>query len=48
MRGIYRNVAHIEKKLLGFLDSGMFQLFAFARLGARGGIVMSAYLIEIT
>jgi hypothetical protein len=36
MRGIYRNAAHGEKKLLGILDSGMLQLFVFARLGAQG------------
>jgi len=39
MRGIYRNAAHGEKKVLGILDSGMLQLFVFARLGAQGRIV---------
>ena len=36
MRGIYRNAAHGEKKVLDILDSGMLQLFVFARLGAQG------------
>ena len=36
MRGIYRNTAHGEKKVLGILDLGMLQLFVFARLGAQG------------
>lgn len=46
MRGIYRNAAHGEKKVLGILDSGMLQLFVFARLGAQGRIVLLAVYLN--